>query len=273
MADPPIPDSNRLPILAAEIRAAHGAVKAAARVALERAREAGNLLIEAKDALPHGGWLPWLREVGITPRTAQGYMQLARMPETKYATVAQLGLRHALQQISDRPHLPLQRPGEVMQGLTGRPTGDAFEREFMVLIWRSPDRPGFFDTLVLQTHFESPGTGQAIGLKRPIRGSFVARWLEIQGLFLGQLEWRPVSFGEWISDRRNMVLPSPGGRGFRRRSAAVRLTDRRPGWRSSPRPSSGGAGFPTLSGASGKRPAPTHAESRIRIGGSIFNSR
>jgi hypothetical protein len=126
------PNGNRLPLLAAEIRAAHDAVTATARTAVERAREAGKLLIEAKDALPHGGWQQWLREVGVPPRTAQGYMQLARLPETKCATVAHLGLRAALREISIA-HGPNIRAGSapgtwIITTATGRriiltPTG------------------------------------------------------------------------------------------------------------------------------------------------------
>ena len=40
--------SNRLPILAAEIKRAHN--------------KAGKLLIEAKVTVPHGRWLDWLRD-------------------------------------------------------------------------------------------------------------------------------------------------------------------------------------------------------------------
>lgn len=39
----------------------------------------GKGLIEAKELLPHGEWLPWLQErVQFTPRHAQNFMQLAR---------------------------------------------------------------------------------------------------------------------------------------------------------------------------------------------------
>lgn len=41
--------------------------------------EIGRGLIEAKELLPHGEWLPWLQErVQFTPRHAQNFMQLAR---------------------------------------------------------------------------------------------------------------------------------------------------------------------------------------------------
>ena len=39
----------------------------------------GRCLIEAKDMLPHGEWLPWLAEkVGYSEKTAQNFMRLAR---------------------------------------------------------------------------------------------------------------------------------------------------------------------------------------------------
>jgi hypothetical protein len=50
--------SNRLPILAEEIRKAHADVQEAAKTAAERAIEAGHALIEAKELLKHGEWLP-----------------------------------------------------------------------------------------------------------------------------------------------------------------------------------------------------------------------
>ena len=94
--------SNHLPVLAAAIRAAHEAAMATARTSIEKAVEAGRLLIEAKDALPHGGWLPWLRDVGITPRTAQRYVRLAAIPPDKYDTVSHLGIKGALDAIAKK---------------------------------------------------------------------------------------------------------------------------------------------------------------------------
>ena len=39
----------------------------------------GRCLTEAKQALPHGEWLPWLNErVEFSERTAQNFMRLAR---------------------------------------------------------------------------------------------------------------------------------------------------------------------------------------------------
>jgi DUF3102 family protein len=93
-------DSDRLPTLAAEIRVAHEAVLTAAQSAVERAIEAGKLLIEAKRSLDHSEWLPWLKEAGISPRTAQKYMRLAQLPDANAKRVAHLGVRKALAAIS-----------------------------------------------------------------------------------------------------------------------------------------------------------------------------
>jgi hypothetical protein len=71
---------NRLAVLAEEIRRAHADSEGAMGTSLGRAMDAGELLLEAKAAVPHGGWLRWLREncADMSERTAQTYMRLAR---------------------------------------------------------------------------------------------------------------------------------------------------------------------------------------------------
>jgi hypothetical protein len=95
--------SNRLPVLAEEIRAAHRQVTKAATAGVAAARTAGAALIEAKASLAHGAWLPWLREVGIKPRTAQAYMQLAGLDAANAQRLAHLGVGRALRQIAEPP--------------------------------------------------------------------------------------------------------------------------------------------------------------------------
>jgi hypothetical protein len=70
--------SNRLPVLAAEIKAAHQEAGKAARLAAERAIAAGHALVEAKSLVQHGEWLPFLKQAGVPERTAQRYMALSR---------------------------------------------------------------------------------------------------------------------------------------------------------------------------------------------------
>ncbi|MBS6533592.1 MAG: DUF3102 domain-containing protein [Oscillospiraceae bacterium] len=56
----------------------------------------GRCLSEAKQALPHGEWLPWLTEqVEFSPRTAQNFMRLAREWSNTQA-LADLGAAKAL---------------------------------------------------------------------------------------------------------------------------------------------------------------------------------
>lgn len=91
--------------LAADIRREHEHAYGKAREALEHARRAGELLIEAKSVVEHGQWLPWLAaNVPFSERTAQGYMRLASRwseLEAKSATVADLPLRAALKALAE----------------------------------------------------------------------------------------------------------------------------------------------------------------------------
>jgi hypothetical protein len=92
--------------LAKRINAAHAATTQAAHRALEHARQAGDLLIEAKAVVPHGEWLPWLETncPDVTERTAQAYMRVARRwpeLEAKAQRVADLPIRQALALLAD----------------------------------------------------------------------------------------------------------------------------------------------------------------------------
>ena len=71
--------SVSLDTLAAQIRTEHTAVSTALKDSLTHAMKAGDLLIQAKEKVPHGGWLPWLSEnCSISERTAQLYMRTAK---------------------------------------------------------------------------------------------------------------------------------------------------------------------------------------------------
>jgi hypothetical protein len=92
--------SNRLPILAAQIAAAHIGALDAAKTAAERAIEAGHALIEAKSLVKHGEWLPWLKgHCHISERSAQFYMKIAKLG-LKSETVAFLGIKAAAEVIT-----------------------------------------------------------------------------------------------------------------------------------------------------------------------------
>ncbi len=65
--------------IAQEINEEHEAASRAVRSALEHARRAGELLLEAKAQRAHGEWLPWLAEhcPAVSPRVAQMYTRIA----------------------------------------------------------------------------------------------------------------------------------------------------------------------------------------------------
>lgn len=95
----------QLPDLAARINQHHLAAVQHIGSALEHARLAGEALLLAKKACAHGTWLTWLKEnVGVSERSAQGYMRVAREWERLGANprpVADLGVRGALQLLAD----------------------------------------------------------------------------------------------------------------------------------------------------------------------------
>jgi hypothetical protein len=89
-----------------QINEAHRLAQEHAGAAIEHARKAGELLLHAKESAAHGAWLIWLSAnvPGISARTAQGYMRLARhclADPTKAQRVAHLSLRAALAALSE----------------------------------------------------------------------------------------------------------------------------------------------------------------------------
>ncbi len=78
------------------IEAITGDILEAKRTGGEAILTIGRCLIEAKDLLPHGEWLPWLNEqVELSERTAQKFMRLAREWSNPSA-LADLGATKAL---------------------------------------------------------------------------------------------------------------------------------------------------------------------------------
>jgi hypothetical protein len=86
----------------ANVQSATRAMMAAKRSMLAYAREAGDLLIEAKETVPHGSWLNWLAAncPGISERVAQNYMRIAenweRLPVEDPNHDSHLPVREAL---------------------------------------------------------------------------------------------------------------------------------------------------------------------------------
>src|SRR5262245_5139507 len=70
---------NSLADLAARIKAEHTAVADSLNESVKHAIAAGELLLEAKEKVKHGQWLPWLRDnCSLSKPTAQLYMRVAK---------------------------------------------------------------------------------------------------------------------------------------------------------------------------------------------------
>lgn len=90
------PTPRTLDELRVEIEHEHAGAVEAYRDAVMHAIRAGELLLEAKKVIGHGGWLDWLEEsFPATVRTAQNYMFLARHREDAQR-VSHLGVGAAL---------------------------------------------------------------------------------------------------------------------------------------------------------------------------------
>ena len=93
----------RLAILATQIKEKLAIARRHGQATLAALMDAGDRLTEAKKALDHGEWDPWLQKnFELSDRSARLYMQLAghrARIEAKMATVATLGIRGALEQI------------------------------------------------------------------------------------------------------------------------------------------------------------------------------
>lgn len=166
--------------LARRIDDEHRAVERSVRSALEHARRAGGLLIEAKAKVPHGQWLPWLEEnFAGSVRTAQTYMRVSReLPDAQapahltleeaVASVAQprdrlRDLEAGLEEDLDRLRRSLR---ELHDGGAARALGYATWTEFVVREFM-PNAPApagdrelraTFLALLLEPAVERPGS-------------------------------------------------------------------------------------------------------------------
>lgn len=110
--------SNSLADLAARIKQGHEATSAALKDSLAHAMAVGDLLIEAKEQLKHGQWLPWLKSCGVSERMAQCYLKLARnraVIEANPTRMSDLGIGGALALLS----IPRQSKDSLVDGLAG----------------------------------------------------------------------------------------------------------------------------------------------------------
>ena len=95
-----IDGSNRLPVLMNEIKNANVVFEAAKRTTADAIMVMGRSLVEAKQLCAHGEWVDFLRESGVSPRSAQRYMRVVEAGITsEYLSI--VGLAGALEEIED----------------------------------------------------------------------------------------------------------------------------------------------------------------------------
>jgi glycine cleavage system regulatory protein len=92
--------------LANKINAEHQQAETAMRAGLEHAKNAGELLMQAKAQCRHGEWLPWLgANVRFSERTVQAYMRIAKRwgeLESKAQGLADLTFEDGLKLLAKR---------------------------------------------------------------------------------------------------------------------------------------------------------------------------
>lgn len=108
------------------ITQAHEAAQASARAAVAHAVRAGELLIEAKAALPHGEFTAFCKSLPFSDRTARAYMRLGRLSEADRQRVASLPLRDALVAIAgpSRPRVAAPQAVVPWHGLSPAERGE-----------------------------------------------------------------------------------------------------------------------------------------------------
>jgi hypothetical protein len=116
---------ERLDTLAGRINAEHHACETAANAALEHALAAGDLLLEAKSACPHGAWQAWLENsFAGSVRTAQAYMRVAahrdEVEAAKTQSSAPLSLAGVLKALSTPKDEPWPEYPTTLEELEAR---------------------------------------------------------------------------------------------------------------------------------------------------------
>jgi len=108
---------TRLDRLAEEACALHMQIETTQQVVIDKAREAGLKLIEAKGLTGHGNWLTWLKEkTTISRKTAWLYMQIAELDSANVQRVRHLPLREVAGLIASLP--PEERTALSKKSLT-----------------------------------------------------------------------------------------------------------------------------------------------------------
>jgi hypothetical protein len=226
----PAPDS--LEELARRINVEHQECGRLLQAGLHHAMNAGKLLLEAKERVGHGGWLPWLKaNVPFSERTARGYMRVARevpkLGEGNRQRVADLSYRKALKALAEPgdEETPDAREGgapDLVKTLTEmgcppdaslvpRPGHNLWFVHDWHILWVEPsDTPGlYFVTHVFLGKADDGSDGSVRGTRSPIPPELIPLEVETLGakgtVALGTAEGKriesecaPLQYNRWL---------------------------------------------------------------------------
>lgn len=206
--------------LAAEIRQEHQRVHQAIAAGLSHAKEAGRLLLEARQHIPHGGWIRFVEhDCGLSRSIAAGYIRVCERwteLEPHVQRVAHLPLRKALALLAEPKASTtansddLERQADEFLALCFAIPANATmlaETEIdglaVYLYVRPSDHDGFHFYNVM--YDREDGSATIDGMKRPIRSDLVF-WAISRGdgFDCQSLEWKTLfnmprwTYNEWL---------------------------------------------------------------------------
>lgn len=174
-----------LSALADQINEQHSQATRHATTAIEHARQAGELLSQAKQQIPHGDWLTWLASnCNVSPRQAQRYLKVANNWQaiTKNDATSYLTIDDAIALTAPKRNETIAEAwtAKIESLPLGRLLFGDFRHGF-VTIFQSSRHPGYyhFYSYFMSSEFEG---GEAQETRRPMKAYGLARALDRYGM-------------------------------------------------------------------------------------------
>jgi hypothetical protein len=178
-------ESSSLSAVAKRINDHHSQATRHATTAIEHARQAGELLNQAKALVAHGQWIGWLSDnCDVSPRQAQRYMKVANnwLAITKNDAASYLTIDDALSLTSEKSGMTTREAWAAK--IEALPMGQALFGDFrhgFTIVFRSPRHPDYFHCYSYFCSDEFEG-GEAQETQRPIIAEGMAWFLANAGM-------------------------------------------------------------------------------------------
>ena len=207
--------SDPLSVIASQINEQHDRAIGHATSALEHARQAGELLQQAKQQIPHGEWLPWLAaNCRVSARQAQRYLKVANNWQaiTKNDVTSHLTIDDAI--ATAAPQADENGIDAWTAKIEALPVGRLLFGNFrhgFVVIFQSSQHVGYYHcySYFISPEFEG---GEAQETKRPMKAWGIANMMTSGGM-------KPDEFSETDQGRfqeHNIKGTLPYSQGFYR---------------------------------------------------------